>query len=410
MATFFYRATNSHGKVETGQLEMESKQKALEKLEKMGLFPILVSDKNQQRKEISLKGIDLAAFLPSNRISGAHVLDFTDKLATLLKAGLPLAKALRLLIDTTQHAPMKDVIQRVLKDVSAGQSFAESLAKHPRVFGRLYINMVKTGETAGVLEKILFSLRDYQESRQNLKSFLVSALIYPSILLLVGLGTVLVLVLFVLPRFQEVFDQVGQELPFITRSLVDITNFLSTYKWLLSALVLIIWVWFSRWKSTPEGRYKWDRFKLRAPVLKTIITEVEVTKFSNALGILLTSSVSLLEAMSIVRELFDNSVFIKAMEPAIKAVKRGDGMSVALSQAKVFPKMVVHLITVGEETGTLGEMFQKVAGIYQQNIERNIKRLLAMFEPVMIIVMFVVVGFIVAAMLLAVTSLSQAAI
>ncbi|PIE90077.1 MAG: type II secretion system protein GspF [Acidobacteria bacterium] len=410
MATFYYRATNSHGKVETGQLEMESKQKALEKLEKMGLFPILVSDKNQQRKEISLKGFDLEALLPSNRISGAHVLDFTDKLATLLKAGLPLAKALRLLIDTTQHTPMKDVIQRVLKDVSAGQSFAESLAKHPRVFGRLYINMVKTGETAGVLEKILFSLRDYQESRQNLKSFLVSALIYPSILLLVGLGTVLVLVLFVLPRFQEVFDQVGQELPFITRSLVDITNFLSTYKWLLSALVLIIWVWFSRWKSTPEGRYKWDRFKLRAPVLKTIITEVEVTKFSNALGILLTSSVSLLEAMSIVRELFDNSVFIKAMEPAIKAVKRGDGMSVALSQAKVFPKMVVHLITVGEETGTLGEMFQKVAGIYQQNIERNIKRLLAMFEPVMIIAMFVVVGFIVAAMLLAVTSLSQAAI
>lgn len=410
MATFYYRATNSHGKVETGQVETETKQHALEKLEKMGLFPILISNKQQARKDISLKGIDIEAYLPSNRISGAHVLDFTDKLATLLKAGLPLAKSLKLLIDTTQHEPMKDVIQTVLKDVSAGKSFAESLAKHPKVFSRLYINMVKTGEAAGVLEKILFSLRDYQESRQNLKSFLVSALIYPSILLVVGIGTVLVLVLFVLPRFQEVFEQVGQELPFITRLLVDMTTFLSTYKWPLIVFFLVIWIWFARWKSTPEGRFKWDSLKLKTPILKTVITEVEVTKFSNALGILLTSSVSLLEAMSIVKELFENAVFQKSMEPAIKCVKRGDGMNAALTQAGVFPKMVIHLITVGEETGTLGEMFQKVAGIYQQNIERNIKRLLAMFEPVMIIIMFVVVGFIVAAMLLAVTSLSQAAV
>jgi len=410
MATFYYRATNSHGKVETGQLELQTKQNAIERLEKMGLFPIFVSDKQSQSKDISLKGIDLEAYLPSRRISGAHVLDFTDKLATLLHAGLPLAKSFKLLIETTQHEPMKDVIRTILKDISAGKSFAESLQKHPKVFSRLYINMVKTGEAAGVLEKILFSLRDFQEQRQNLKSFLISALIYPAILLIVGLGTVLVLVLFVLPRFQEVFEQVGQELPFVTRLLVDITTFLSAYKWILGAVALISWLWFSKWKSSPRGKFQWDSFKLRLPILGTVITEIEVTKFSNAIGILLTSSVSLLESMSIVRELFDNEVFIKAMEPAIKCVKRGDGMNAALTQARVFPKMVVHLITVGEETGTLGEMFQKVATIYQQNIERNIKRLLAMFEPVMIIIMFVVVGFIVAAMLLAVTSLSQAAV
>ena len=410
MSMFYYRATNSHGKVETGQVETDSKQHALERLEKMGLFPILVSNKQQKSREISLKGIDFESYLPSNRISGAHVLDFTDKLATLLHAGLPLAKSLKLLIETTQHPPMKDVIQSVLKDVSAGKSFAESLGKHSKVFSRLYINMVKTGEAAGVLEKILFSLRDFLESRQNLKAFLVSALIYPAILVMVGLGTVLVLVLFVLPRFQQVFDQVGQELPFVTRLLVDMTTFLSTFKWPLILGSLFLWIWFSRWKSSPEGKFQWDTIKLKIPILKTIITEVEVAKFANALGILLTSSVSLLEAMSIVKELFENSVFSKSMEPALKCVKRGDGMNAALTQAGVFPKMVIHLITVGEETGTLGEMFLKVAGIYQQNIERNIKRLLAMFEPAMIIVMFVVVGFIVAAMLLAVTSLSQAAV
>jgi len=409
MATFYYRATNSHGKVETGQMECDSKPQALERLEKMGLFPILISDRQQKNKEITFKGVKLESYLPSNRISGAHVLDFTDKLATLLRAGLPLAKGLKLLIETTQHPPMKEVIQTILKDVSAGKSFAESLAKHPKVFSRLYINMVKTGEAAGVLERILFSLRDYQESRQNMKSFLISALIYPAILLIVGLGTVLVLVLFVLPRFQAIFDQVGQDLPFVTRLLVDMTTFLSDFKWIIILVVLVSWTWFSRWKNSPEGKFQWDTFLLKVPILKTIITEVEVTKFSNALGILLTSSVSLLEAMSIVRELFENAVFSKSMEAALKAVKRGDGMNAALTQAKVFPKMVIHLITVGEETGTLGEMFQKVAAIYQQNIERNIKRLLAMFEPVMIIFMFVVVGFIVAAMLLAVTSLSQMA-
>jgi general secretion pathway protein F len=409
MAVFFYKATNAQGKVETGQLDCDSKAVALEKIERLGLFPILVSDR-QPRGEMHLQSINVEEWMPGRRIGGAQVLDFTDKLSTLLKAGLPLAKALKLLIETTEHEAMQEVIRTVLKDVSAGKSLAEALNKHPKVFGRLYVNMVKTGEAAGVLEQILQNLRDYQETRQNLKSFLVSSMIYPAILLLCGIGTVLVLVLFVLPKFQQVFDQVGQELPFITKVMVDATTFLSQFKWPILVVVGVSWVLFSRWKNTPEGALQWDRWKLSVPIVKGIITEIEVAKFSNSLGILLTSSVSLLEALSITRELLENKVFYLAMDPALKAVKKGEGMRAGLIQAGVFPKMVVHLITVGEETGTLGEMFQKVSGIYQQNLERNIKRLLAMFEPLMIILMFIVVGFIVAAMLLAVTSLSQAAV
>jgi len=407
MPTFFYKATNTSGKIETGTLEVSNKKAALQKLERMGLFPIKVSDDQNRKREIHFKSIDFKDFLPSHRISGQNVLDFTDKLGTMLRSGLPLAKALGLVIETTAHAPMQEVARQILKDVSAGKTFADALARHPKVFERLYLNMVRTGEAAGVLEQVLDNVREYLERRQELKGFLISSLIYPSILLMTGLGTVAVLVLFVLPRFQKVFDQVGQELPWITQIMVDMTATLSSYKYLIIILLLSAWFGFRHWVGSPEGRYQWDAFKLKLPILGTIFTEIEVNRFSQTLGILLRSSVSLLEAMAIARDISDNKVFEKAMEPIIKGIKKGDGMSMPMVQSGVFPKMAVHLVTVGEETGTLGDMFAKIAAIYQASLEKTIKRVLAMFEPLMILFMFVVVGFIVAAMLMAVTSLSN---
>lgn len=406
MANFFYKATNTSGKIETGILDVASKQKALERLEQMGLFPISVGTKKARGQELDLTNIDLKQFLPRNRISGKHVLEFTDKLGTLLRSGLPLAKAMKLLIDTTSHVPMREVIQQVLKDVSAGVSFSESLAKHPKVFERLYINMVRTGETAGVLDQVLENVRDYLRKRQEMRAFLISSLIYPSILGLTGLGTVLVLVLFVLPSFQGIFEQIGQELPFVTRMLVDITSFITRFKWILLIVSALAIYTFVTWKRSEEGRLKWDTLKLKLPILGTVFTEIEVNRFCRTLSILLNSSVSLLEAMSIAREFTDNKVFQNAMDPITKGIKKGEGMSLPMVQSGVFPKMAVQLLAVGEETGTLGEMFGKIANIYQENLEQTIKRALAMFEPVMILIMFVVVGFIVAAMLLAVTSLS----
>lgn len=406
MPTFYYRATNAQGKVESGQLDAPGKSQALAKLETMGLFPILVTDQ-QQRRELNLKSIDLEQFLPSKRVGGAQLLEFTDKLATLLKAGLPLARALNLLIETTSHETMKDVTRQILKDVSAGKSLAESLAKHPRVFGRLYVNMIKTGEAAGVLDLILENLVKYMESRQKLRSTVISAMIYPALLLTVGIGTVAVLVVFVLPRFKAIFDQVGQELPFITSVLVDLSTFLARFKWIILLLLLVSWYSFHMWKNSTEGRRQWDQFKLNLPALGRIFTTVEVARFATALGILLKSSVSLLDAMSISKEILDNRIFQMAMDPIIKGIKKGEGMSLAMVQTGVFPKLAVHLVTVGEETGTLGEMFSKIGAIFQDDLEKIIKRFIALFEPVMILIMFVVVGFIVAAMLLAVTSLSQ---
>lgn len=405
MATYFFKATNASGKIETGTVEVGSKQKALERLEKMGLFPLVVSDKKLSG-DFDLSKFDLNQFLPSRRVSAKNVLEFTDKLSTLLRSGLPLAKALKLLIDTTSHEPTREVIQKVLKDVSAGQSFAEALSHHPKAFERLYVNMVRTGEAAGVLERVLDEVRSYMQTRQEMRSFLISALIYPAILGLTGMGTVAVLVFFVLPRFQGIFDQLGQELPFITRLMVDITTFLTTYKlWMALAVVMAV-VGFTRWVSTSEGRLKWDTIKLKLPIIGTIFTEIEVNRFSRAMGILLGSSVSLLDALSIAKEITDNRVFRNAMDPITKGVKKGEGMSRPMSESGVFPRMAIQLVTVGEETGTLGAMFIKISEIYQKNMEQTIKRVLAAFEPAMIFVMFIVVGFIVAAMLMAVTSLS----
>ncbi|MCB1052524.1 MAG: type II secretion system F family protein [Acidobacteria bacterium] len=406
MSVFYYKATNSQGKMETGQVEVASKQAAVQWLEKKGLFPILVSDV-QQRTQISLTEIDLSNYLPSRRVGMNQVLDFTDKLSSLLKAGLPLARALTLLIETTQHEPMRDVVRQILKDVSAGKSLADSLAAHPKVFERLYINMVRTGEAAGVLEHVLINLRDFIQTRQNLKSFLMSSLMYPAILLFTAMGTVAVLVFFVLPKFQDIFNQLGQDMPFITQLMVDTTRFFSDWKWVIGFLVVSLLIGFIYWKNSPEGSRKWDLWLLRAPMLGKILTEVEVTRFSNSLGILLKSSVSLLDAMHIVKDLSENKVFQAAMDPVIKGIKKGEGMSYAMVQSGVFPKMAVHLVTVGEETGTLGEMFEKISKIYQANLEKTLKRFIAVFEPIMILVMFVVVGFIIAAMLMAVTSISQ---
>lgn len=407
MANFFYKATNASGKVETGVLDVADKQVALQRLEKMGLFPISVSGKKSSAsREFDFSNISLEQFKPGKRVSTAHVLEFTEKLGTLLRAGLPLAKALKLLIETTEHEATQELIRDVLKDVNAGTTFADALAKHPRVFERLYVNMVKTGEAAGALQQVLNNVREYLQTRQDLKNFLITSMIYPSIMAVAGLGTVLVLVLFVLPSFQEVFDSAGQELPLLTRLLVDVTSFIAAYKWFMLFGLIFSVVAFVRWKKTPEGAMKWDQFKLKAPLLGVIFTEIEVNRFSRTMGILLGNSVSLLESLSIAREIAGNRVFHKAMDPIVKGVKNGDGMSTPMVQAGVFPRMAVQLITVGEETGTLGEMFTKISDIYHENLQRTIKRVLAMFEPFMILVMFVVVGVIVGAMLLAVTSLS----
>lgn len=407
MATFFYKATNVSGKTETGTLEVSNKQAALAKLEKMGLFPISVSDK-KVGGDINFGNIDLQAMLPANRISNKDVLEFTDKLGTLLRSGLPLAKALKLLIDTTSHQPMKEVIQKVLKEVSAGKGFAEALSSHPKVFERLYVNMVRTGEAAGVLERVLEDVRHYLQTRQELRAFLISSMIYPAILGLTGVGTVAVLVFFVLPRFKGIFETMGQELPFMTRLMVDVTGFLSEYKWWIAFVVIAAVTMFIRWFSSEEGRAQWDALILKVPVVGQIFVEIEVNRFSRTMGILLGSSVSLLDAMSIAKEITENKVFQKAMDPITKGIKKGDGMSAPMIQSGVFPKMAVQLVTVGEETGTLGDMFLKISDIYQKNMEQTIKRVLAAFEPVMIFCMFIVVGFIVAAMLMAVTSLSTA--
>lgn len=408
MATFYYKATNTAGKLETGQLEVSGKQQALERLERMGLFPILVTDQQNRKKEFQIKKIKVEDFLPSKRIGTNQVLDFTDKLATLLKAGLPLARALNLLIETTSHVTMQDVIKQILKDVKAGKTFAVALSQHPKVFERLYINMVKTGEAAGVLEAVLDNIREYLESRQKTRQFLISSLIYPVILAGTGMATVGILVFFVLPRFQGIFDQIGQEMPFITQLLVDMTTFLTQYKWILLILTIGGVIGFRQWLSTEKGREKWDTMQLKMPIIGRLITQVEVNRFANTMGILLRSSVSLLDAMSISKENAKNMNFQRAMDPIVKGIKKGDGISAPMAQSGVFPKMSVQLVIVGEETGTLGDMFTKIARIYHTNIEHTINRVLSMFQPAMTFVMFIVVGFIVAAMLMAVTSLSTA--
>lgn len=403
MATYSYRASDRKGIEKSGFLEAVNEAQAVSKLREMGLFPLLLNESTKNNKE---KKSHLAPRF-FYRVKHRDVLDFTSKLSILMDAGIQLDRSLAIAADLTENDRLRDLVREVRKGVQGGSSFGDALGKHPRVFNRLYVNMVKSGEAGGVLESILQRLSGFLESSQALRDEIVSASVYPALLVFVGGAVVVMMVSFVLPKFTVIFTNMGAELPLPTRLLVGFTEFMKKgWPFIVAGIGLTIFG-LQQFIRTEDGRMRWDRFKLKMPMIGTLVQKIEVARFARTMGTLVRSGVPILQALSIVKETLTNEVIASSLIGVYGRLKEGGGLANPLKDTGCFPPLAVHMIAVGEETGSFESMLIKVADTYENEVRVAVKRTMAMIEPLLILIMGLVIGFIVVSMLLAVFSISD---
>ncbi len=394
MPTFSYKATTREGAITEGIIEAIDEHAAVERLRNTGVIPLTVA----APRESLAKRFTL-------RSSKGDLLVFTTELSALLAAGLPLDRSLNILSEISESKEMKSIILSILKSIREGSSFSDALLKHPRVFPKIYVNMVRAGEAGGVLDVVLEKLNEFLESSKELKDHIISAMIYPTILILAGGASIIFLLTFVLPKFSAIFSEMGGSLPLPTKIVLTFSGFLRSFWWVLLGAAAAGWVLFKNSVRTPAGRYKWDSFKLK--LLRDVITKVETARFTRTLGTLLKSGVPLLQALNNSKDVISNSVISSAIDKVSRGAKEGKGIAHPLTEAKVFPALALSMIKVGEETGQLDAMLIKVATTYERSLRVAIRRFVSILEPAMILTMGLVIGFIVVSMLMAIFSITQ---
>jgi general secretion pathway protein F len=405
MGTFQYTATDSAAKIVRGSMEASDERAVVTWLRANGYYPIKVG----QPGVVTEARPGLVGF--PTRLGRApstqDVLAFTQQLATLLEAGMELDRSLAILLDLTDNQRFRTILRGILADIQAGSSFADSLVKHPRLFSRLYVNMVKAGEASGVMEVILLRLAGFLERSKTVRDEITSAMIYPLLLLLVGGGAIVVMMNFVIPRFAQIFADAKQLMPLPTRILLAISAFTTDYWWIVLAVIVVAWIALRAYLQMEQGKVRWDEFKLQLPLLGSLVREIEVSRFARTFGTLLQSGVPVLAAVAIVKETVTNRVIAGAMVRLQEGVKRGEGISGPLRATGAFPSFSIHMAKVGEETGKLEEMLIRVADTYDERVRRTVKRLTSLLEPVLILSLGAIVGFIVLSMLLAIFSINE---
>jgi general secretion pathway protein F len=300
---------------------------------------------------------------------------------------------------------MKAVIESILKSIREGSTFSDALQKHPRIFPRLYVNMVRAGEAGGVLDVVLEKLNEFQESTKELKESVFSAMIYPAVLLITGCISIVIILTFVIPKFSAIFTELGAALPLPTQILLAVSDTLRTWWWVGVLLVCGGWLMVRGYLKTDAGRYQWDAMKLR--LLRDVITKLETARFCRTLGTLLRSGVSMLPALNNARDVITNRVIASAVASVSKGAKEGKGIGGPLADSRAFPTLALSMIKVGEETGQLDVMLLKVATTYEKSLREALKRFIDLFSPIMILGMGLVIGFIVVSMLMAIFSISE---
>lgn len=406
MPQYLYKATNSSGKVVNGVLEAEGEKGVVAELHNMGFIPIRITLSKSSGK---LLDVDISKQVLSlfKRVSSKEIVAFTQDLATLLEAGLPVDRALSILIGATEKEKMKEVVGDILKSVQAGGYLSDALAKHPKIFSTFYVNMVRAGEVGGVLESVLARLGDFLESSQDLKDFIKSALVYPLFLVCVGGVSIIILLTFVIPKFAVIFSDMGQTIPLATRFLLGFSEVLRSYWWVILGGSGAVFFLLRRYLNTPAGRLRLDQNKINLPVAGELVKRIEVARFARTLGTLTKSGVPILQALVLVKDIIGNRVIARSMEDIYDSVKKGDRLSKTLIKSGVFPSLAIQMITVGEETGKLDSMLLRVAENYEKTVKSMVKRYISLLEPAMILAMGLVVGFIVISMLMAIFSVNE---
>jgi len=409
MPAFNYSAVDSQGKEKKGRIEADSENDANSKLKEQGLFPTSVSPakgggggkKGGQKKgggKGGGGGFNLV--IGARKIKAKNLPVFTRQLATLLDAGLPLVRALRTLERQNKDPLEQQTINAIAESVEGGQTFSEALAQQRKSFDRLYVNMIKAGEASGALEEVLSKLATYMEKAAKLKAKVKSALIYPAVVLFIA-GTITTgLMIFIVPKFAKMFDEMlgGEPLPGLTQFVIMISDIMVNRAWIAVIFVVLLVIAFKIIKSTKTGSYMIDLILYKLPPFSALVVKSQSARFCSTLGTLLQSGVSVLNALQIVRDTSGNAVVSTAVQTVHDAVKEGEGMAKPMESTKAFPLMVVSMVEVGEETGALPEMLVRIAGIYEEEVDMAVDGLTSLIEPLMIVVMGVLIGGIVLAM------------
>jgi type IV pilus assembly protein PilC len=390
MTTYAFKAIDLSGGKAAGEVEADSKQAVSDQLKQRGLIVLDIADKHGSRQ------IELGF---TKSVKASELAIFSRQLATMISSGMSILRSLYVLEEQTEGKFLKETIVAVRKDVEAGLSLSDSMARHPKVFNPLFVAMTQAGEAGGVLEDSLLRVADQLQKDASLRRQIRSAMIYPILVITFAVGVMMALVAFLVPVFENVFKQFGGELPSITKVSVFLSHAVLGYWWLIFGGFAATIIAFVKWKKSTWGRPQWDRFRLHVPMkIGSIVQQIAVARWSRTLASLTAAGVPLLLALEITGKTGGNIVVEEAMDGVINSVKRGGTIAAPLAQAPIFPAMVTHMVGVGEETGSLDAMLEKVAEFYEDQVEASVKALTSILEPIMIIVIGSIVGFIVISM------------
>lgn len=405
MAVFEYRGIQIEtGKAVKGYRDADNAKALRALLRKEGIMLTLANEEGEQQKK-SKREIDVFAIF--RRISAADIAVMTRQLATLVRAGVPLVDSISALTEQVEKEQLVRVLSAVRETLNEGTSFAKSLEMHPKVFPPLYVNMVAAGEASGTLENVLERLADFMEGQARLKGKVVSALAYPVLMTIIGSLLVGFLMVAVVPKVTTIFENLGQTLPWNTRLLIFTSNTLGDFWWLLILVAVVSGVGFQRWKASPAGRLRWDVLQLRWPVFGRLNLLVAVARFTRTLSTLLSSGVPLLKAMEIGRNVLGNAKLEGVVTEAIGSIREGESIAEPLKRSGAFPPMVIHMIAVGERSGQLEAMLENVSRAYESDVETRVTALTSLLEPVMILALGAVVGFIAMSILMPLMQMNQ---
>ncbi len=402
MTTYFYKAVASDGRPRSGTLTAATEKSVLSELRKQGLTPVYVGLQASKGFEIKLPGTGGAR--------RRDILFFTQEMSTLLNSGVPLDRALTIASELTERQAFRGVILDVLRLIKGGKSFADALHVYPDHFSDLYINMVRAGEASGSLGLIFSRLAEFERTRDDLRGYIISSLIYPALLALVGLGSIAVLLNYVVPRFASVFEESRLKMPLPTMILLEASKYVQAYGWMVALALLAGGAIFYSFVRTRNGRLWWDTAQLRFPLLGDALRKAETARFARAMGTLVANSVPLVQSLGIAAATLSNKRIAGSLEGVAQGVKRGEGIATPLKRSQAFPPLAGHLLAVGEETGKLDEMFHRMADIYDNDTRVAIRRFTSLFEPLVILAMGIVVGAMILSMLLAITSINEVAV
>lgn len=405
MSVYVYKAMDDQGREVTGSVEADSSAGAIAAVRSMGYFPTSISEKRATRapkaavaKRAGAKQITIKIPGITDRVSSKELVQFTRQLATLIDAGLPLLRSLSVLARQRKGGALRDVIDAVREDVEKGSSFSEALSRHPRVFSRLFVNMIRAGEAGGALETVLNRLADFAEKTRGLKAKITSAMVYPIFVTIFAVGILTFLLVKVVPTFEQMFKEQGEALPVATQILINASRTVRENWYYPVGIVVGIIILYRIFYATKVGTYIIDKIKLNLPLFGPLLRKIVIARFARTLETLISSGVPILQALLITKDTVGNEVVARAIADVHDSIREGESIASPLEASGVFPLLVTNMIEVGEETGALDVMLTKIADGYEEEVDATIEGLTSILEPLLIIFMGVMVGFIVIAL------------